>query len=208
MALLLLEKFGFEKRAHVDAGGEAVAKTIVERSGTGEQALFEQAGANRDVVRHLGLAFLDGAYRMRDFQTGIPEHADEAFDRRRTGARFEGPGQQDQDVDVGVGEELAPTIASYGDQRSARQRADLEPQPPHDTVDQRRMPRQQPLGWGIGRESAFQRGASGDELTLPVADSRIRGSRWRSGKRRDHADCQACATAGAGGVPSETVNTS
>src|SRR5205807_6369448 len=28
--------------------------------------------------------------------------------------------------------------------------------------------------------------ASGDELTLPVADFRIRGSRWRSSKRRDH----------------------
>ena len=56
---------------------------------------------------------------MRDFQTGIPEHADEAFDRLRTGARFERLRQQDQDVGVGVGEELAPTVASDGDQRPA-----------------------------------------------------------------------------------------
>ena len=62
MALLLFESLGFEKRAHVDAGRDVVAKAIVERSGAREQSLFEQTGANRDIVRHLGLAFLDGTY--------------------------------------------------------------------------------------------------------------------------------------------------
>ena len=43
MALLLLERLGFEKRAHVEPGRETAAKTVVERSGAGQQPLLEQA---------------------------------------------------------------------------------------------------------------------------------------------------------------------
>ena len=137
-------------------------------------------------MRHLGFAFLDGAHRMRDFQAGVPEHADKALDRRGADARIKRPREQNQDVDVGVGEELAAAIAAHRDERRTRRRADREPQPAHDAVDQRGMPHQQALGLRVGSEGAFQRGAPGDELALPPGYSRICGSRGRGGKRRGY----------------------
>src|SRR2546423_9166601 len=83
MALLLLERLGLEKRAHVGGGREAAPKAIVERRRAREQAMLEKAGPNGDVLRHLALALLEGAHRVRDFETGVPEHPDEALDRRR-----------------------------------------------------------------------------------------------------------------------------
>ncbi len=167
--------------------------------------MLEKARTDGHVLRHLGLALLDGAHGVRDFEARVPEHANVALDRCRIGAGFERPRQKDQDIDVGVGKELAAAVAAYRDQRGAARWADLEPEPANDAIDQRRLPHQQALRLWIGDERRLQRGASGDELTLPAADARIGGGRGRRGARRSHAKRQVCANAGAGGAPSETV---
>src|SRR5438105_2120 len=80
MTLLLLQRLGFKKRSRVEGRIETSAKPLVERARSREQSLLEQAGPRRDIARHLGLALVDRAHRMRDLEAGVPQRADEADD--------------------------------------------------------------------------------------------------------------------------------
>ena len=109
-----------------------------------------------------------------------------------------------------MGKELAATITAHRDQRArpaAGRPASHSPRTMRSTSAACRTSRR--LGCGSAAKALSSAGAPGDELALPAGDPRMCGSRGRGGKRRGyHSEGQACATEGAGGAPSETVNTS
>ena len=122
MSLLLLEHLRFVERQHVHRRGKAAAESAMQSPGSGYETVLEQARRDRDIDRHLVDALGDRAHAVADVEPGIPEHADQAFDERGV-AGVGRSGQQDQDIDVGVREELAPPVAADGHQRGVGRRA-------------------------------------------------------------------------------------
>ena len=80
MPLLLLECFRFKETAYIERCGEAIAKALVQCARSNKQAMLEETGADGHIVGHLGLALIDGANAVADFESGVPQHADKAFE--------------------------------------------------------------------------------------------------------------------------------
>ena len=77
-------------------------------------------------------------------------------------------GQQDQDIDVGVREELAAAVAADGHQRGVGGRAEVGPDAGERAVDQPRVPAQEPGRVRARAERGPQRRATGAELVAPA----------------------------------------
>ena len=139
-----------------------------------------------------------------------------AAKKRSIARRARGVGgrrQQDQDVDVGMREQLAAAVAADGDQRAARRGiADSLQTPRNDAVDEARMLAQQPRRVGVGEKRVAQRVAAARELVAPVRDPRLRRARQRRSASRGGATmpCRALtiSAGGGGGVPADSVSTS
>jgi hypothetical protein len=114
--LLLLEHLGVIERADVERRGEALVEPAADGARTGDTAALEQAGADGDVAFHFRLAVGDRPHRVRDFEADVPQQRQEALDRRcrELVRRLR---QQQQNVDVRMGKQLATAVAADGDQR-------------------------------------------------------------------------------------------
>ena len=92
---------------------------------------------------------------MTYFQPHVPEHADQRF---HPGARavFDLIGEQDQDVDIGIGIEQAAAIAAYRNQRQFIGLPGLTPDRPQRFVHQRALALQGLLRVGFCGKGGFQ----------------------------------------------------
>ena len=135
VALLLLERLRLVELAHVERSGEPLAELAIEAARSGDEPVLEQARLDRHVVRHFGLALVDGAHAVPDFQPDVPQHAEKALDERHPW-RIERARQQDEHVDVGVREELAAAVASDRDERDVRRRSQRAEHIGNDAVDE------------------------------------------------------------------------
>ena len=186
MALLLLENFRFVKPAHIQRRREAAAKAIVQRTRPIEQPMLEQAGTDRHVARHFRFAFVDGAHRVRNFEPGVPELADEAFDRAFRGAVGERPWQQDEYIDVRVRKQSRATVATDRDECGVGGCADLGPDAPDDAIRKLRLTQQQALRLEARGKGCTQR---------PRGPPRVPASSARSPRHADAMDAVASVAA-------------
>src|SRR5690606_6814449 len=79
--------------------------------GAGDGAAFHQVGDHCQVGAGLCGAFVDAAHALPDLQADIPEKGEKALNGA-TECFVVGAAQQDQQVDVGVGVQLAAAVAA------------------------------------------------------------------------------------------------
>ncbi|MCY1286403.1 hypothetical protein D9M70_353720 [compost metagenome] len=105
--------------------------------GAGDGAAFHQVGDHRQVGAGLLGAFGDRAHALADFQADVPEQGEKALDGLAEDFVV-GTVQQDQQVDVGVGVQLAAAVAAHRQQGDVGVLAPAESFPgrPQDLVDE------------------------------------------------------------------------
>ena len=97
------------------AGDQLGEKTPAERAVEGliapHMARFEHRGPDRHVLARLAQAIGDRAGRVADGKAEIPHHVEQVFDDLLASA---GPlvGVQEEDVDIGMGRQIAPAVAA------------------------------------------------------------------------------------------------
>jgi len=155
VALLLLELLRLEEGDRVRLGGQPGLEAPEQRPAARKVARLEERGAHGDVGGRLGTA-LDRTHAVADLEAGVPEAADEALERVAVPfARL--LGEQDQQVDVGTGVELAAPVAAGGDERRARRHGGLRPQRLDVAVDELRVLAQQRPGMRAAQIGGTQR---------------------------------------------------
>ena len=171
--------------------------------------MLEQAGADGDVGGGLALALVGGAHRVPELQPDVPERRQQRLDERGFGGcrRLR---QQDQHVDVGMGEELAAAVAADGDQRRTGGGAELGPHRAQQAVDQARVPAEEAGGVRRGEKGVPQDRTAALELGAVRGEARARaGAGWGGGGVDDGRHGRGRGqVAGGGGVPADTVRTS
>ena len=217
VSLLLLQHLAFVERRHVHRLGELARERAMERARAGDEAMLEQARANRDVGLHLVDALADRAHAVTGLEPDVPEETDQPLDER--GARaIERTRQQDQHVDVRMREELAAAVAADGDQCGRRRRAELAPDGGDHAIDEPGVLAQQARRVGALEERRAQRGTARAHLVLPaqrgvhrreVRGYQIRGFCGHGGKPRVSSVASGRARHAAGaGAPADSVSTS
>ena len=185
VALQALQRLGAEEGLGVHGLHEAPGQLLEELGVTGQRAGFEQRGLDGHVGLRLGEAFAQRAHRRADLQAEVPAGRDEALDGgldRAGHVRLDAVGQQHEDVDVGVREQLAAAVAADGREAGAVGHAGLSPQRAQRVVDMAGQPAQQRLGAGLGgpfsQEAVDQRLLAGLELLAEIGERRhVRPSR-------------------------------
>ena len=100
----------------VDEARQAVGQPGVERAVAGEEALIEQADVEFGIgIVHLD-AFVGGAHGVAHAQAGVPQMLEECGDGLLGGRDVPVGREQQQQIDVGVREELPPAVAAHREQ--------------------------------------------------------------------------------------------
>ena len=126
VALAHLEHLRGEERAGVERLVIPHGEALEQRGAADDAARLEQRGLHGDVLRRFLDALRDRAHAAADLEAEIPRHPDEALDAR-VERRVVRVGQQHEDVDVGVGRELAASVAAHGDERERRGQSAVVP---------------------------------------------------------------------------------
>ncbi len=95
---------------------ERAAHRLEQVVGSGEQPRLDQRRRDADVGGALALAVVDRAHAVPDLEADVPEEGEEALDAV-VPARDAALRQQDHDVDVRAGMQLAAAVATDGDER-------------------------------------------------------------------------------------------
>ena len=140
---------------------------------------LQHAGVDGHVFHRFLDALAHRAHAVAGLEAAVPQQADEALDLR---ARHVAVGQQDQDVDVGVREQQAASIAAHRHQRDGRVVDGFGPQGLQQLVHVGRVGREHARGFGPAQVTRAQRvapllqpGADGGRLRRRLAE----GSRAR-----------------------------
>ena len=134
MPLLLLERLRLVEMARVHRQRERAPEPAKERARACDEAMLEHARPDRDVAGHFGFALGDRAYAVTGLQSNVPQHPDKPLDEG--GARaIELCGKQDEDIDVGMGEELAAPVSAHGDERHPCGRRQIAPERCNRVID-------------------------------------------------------------------------
>ena len=199
VALLLLQHLGLEIRLAVHRADHGAREALELPAGPGDQPRFEHRRQHGDVARRLFAALVERAHAVPEGEPEVPQQPDEVLDGRpvrRVGRLL----QQDQDVDVRMGEELSAAVAADRDQRRPRGDAARLGDFPQQVVDRPRQAMQQAVDGAAGVELRDQRVAF---LPQPIAQLE---------RAVVHAvaasDAGRPMNAGGGGVPADTVRTS
>ncbi len=115
MALALFLDLASSEGVQVQGGGKFLTEFLLGPPFPAEKSLFGQIGCDGQILSGFFQAFCLGADAMTDFQSNIPEGSDEGFDALGEGIVFLA-GQQDEQVDVGIGIQLAASIPAHGHQ--------------------------------------------------------------------------------------------
>jgi hypothetical protein len=105
-----------EAGAGDDLLGVAPPQLLIERLLAADVAGLQQVGADGEVGLGLAQALVDRAGGVADLQAEIPEVIEDVFDHLLA-VGGELVGQQEQDIDIRLGRQLAPAIAADGDDR-------------------------------------------------------------------------------------------
>ncbi len=132
MALGLLFALGLEEllaRPEV-LGAGGLLELLEARLAAGDVARLDEVGGDRDVAAPLLDALAHVAHRLAHLQLEIPQQGDELADAQPQHLVQLVPFVEDQQVDVGVGVQLAAAIAPHRDQGEIRLvKAEFLPQP-------------------------------------------------------------------------------
>ena len=138
VALLLLQQLCLEKLGGIERITHALDEPCEQFTLAGKQARFQQGGLNRDVLCRQRFAFIQRAHAVADFNPDIPQRADQVLNFARKGSIRRGR-QQDQEVDVGAGEELPAAVAAHGGERHFARHCVARPEILEQAVDHRRL---------------------------------------------------------------------
>ena len=89
---------------------------LVEGTIAPDEPRFEEIGANRPVGFRLPDAILHRTGRVADFEAEVPQEIEDGLDRLLA-RRGDLVGQEEEQIDIGEGGELAPPVAAGRDQR-------------------------------------------------------------------------------------------
>ena len=120
VAVDLLLPLGLEevlRRPHA-IGGQACLHRLAQPFGAGDGAALEQVGDDREVGPGLAFAVGQRAHAVPDLQADVPQEGDKGRQRLAIGCVVVVLEQQ-QEVDIGVGVQLAAAIAAHGEQGHA-----------------------------------------------------------------------------------------
>ena len=106
------------RRAFDDLGAEALLEAGVELRVAVDEARIEQRGADRDVAGAELDALIDRARRVPDLEAQVPQHVEHVLGNALAPRRLL-VGEQEQQIDVGVGGEQAAAVAARRDDRHA-----------------------------------------------------------------------------------------
>lgn len=195
------------------AHGEA----LEQRGAADDAAGLEQRRLHRHVMRRFLDALRDRAHAAADLEAEIPRHADEALDACvQPGIVV--VGEQHQNVDVGIGRELAAPIAADRDERGGRRQAAFVPEAFQRIVGGLRQRVHQRRDMRCVAKARKQLGLGGLEFGAPRARFGRRGGgsahrrtiRCGRGRlaRRAQTAAAGLAKTGRAGEPADTVSTS
>ena len=126
MALLLLELLRLQERPRIDGARSTLGESLVEPPVTGKEPRFEERRLDRNILLGEREAFVDRAHAVPDFEADIPQRSDELLElpleRRLRAAR-----QQNEQIDIGIGKELAATVTANGEKREPARHAMVLP---------------------------------------------------------------------------------
>ena len=145
------ERFGDQKRLGIHLRPVLALELCKQRGIAAHQPRFEQRGLHGDIARALGQAFSHRAHTGSDLQARVPAAANEAFKLGTQGAAGLGRravGQQQQDIDIGIGEQLVAPKAADRHQGHVIGKLGALPKGLQQVARQRRQLAQQHL-WGI-----------------------------------------------------------
>ena len=188
VALFLLEPFGLGELLGIERAQKFFFKLPEELALPREQARLQEARLDGDVLRGERHALGYGAHAVSDIEPYIPKETDELLELLRE-RLVGGRGQQYQQVDIRVGEELPAAITADCRQRHAVRHRHLLPDDLEVAVHELAMLAQQ-LGCGSLFQVALlqQRAAFCKPLAQPRAGRLRRGRRGRQQLRRaNHA---------------------
>ena len=135
VTLFKLEFLGRVEIARIQAGTGSGFEIGKLHRVAGKQACLDQGGLDCDIGVGGLKTFVQCAYAVTDLDAGIPEEGDERFETL-PGVRAGVSGQQQEDVDVRIWIQFAPTIAADGDERRALAQARVAPKRYQDAVHQ------------------------------------------------------------------------
>ena len=163
MSLLLLKQLGAEEGLRVDQLRQAADQLVVQLARTGKMARFQHRGQDGDVLRGFVATFLDRPHAVAQVQAHVPQVADQVFDRLPLFVLRRGGGEN-QDVDVGVGEQLAASVAADGHQAGKARYAGVAGNLREQAVDAARQAAQQRLDPATGAKLVDQQVAGRAKL--------------------------------------------
>ena len=183
--LLFLELGGEELLARPEAvrrGGRAHGREQARVAG--EEACLDQVGHHRDVLCGLYGAFRGAAHAVAHFQADVPQEGQEALQVFLVGLVVGAVRQQDQQVDVGAGQQLVAPVAAHRHQGQLGVVLDLFlPAARQQPVYQPAQGAYQIAGIGAGGELLFQGFMSGLQRRAVGADM-LGGGRLRRRRRQ------------------------
>ena len=121
MPLVALGKLGFDERRPGTPGDfrpEAGAQGLEQLRLAGHQPGLQHGGADGDVALAAPHAFVHRPDRLAHLEAEIPQQIEDVFDDL-FGITVLLVGQQEQEVDVGMGRQFGPAITAHGHQRHA-----------------------------------------------------------------------------------------
>ncbi len=183
VSLLLLQALRLEERLGFESAAEHRPECVERGAAPAEKARFEQGGLDRDVLRRLLDALVDGAHAMAQFDPDVPEMADEALDRLLVGGR-DRSGKQDQNIHIRARIELAATVPAHGHEGERAGQRSGAPQFTQRRIDRNAMAAEIPAGIRLLVVLRPQPGALEGEL---LAAGRHLAERLRAASRhRSH----------------------
>ena len=103
----------------VEEAGEAFAELAVEADVAGEEAFVKQADGEFEVAVVERAGLLDGVDGLAAAQAAVPQAAYEIGDGGAGSGVEQRPAGEDQQIDIGIREQLAAPVAADGDQRES-----------------------------------------------------------------------------------------
>ena len=142
VALFLLEALGFGELLGIELALEFALELAEELALADDQARFEQARLDGHILRRELNAFGDRSHAVSDIEADVPQQADELLELlgQRGIGRLR---QQDQQIDIGIGEKLAAAIAANCDERGIGRHCNVLPTGFERVVDELAMLAQQ-----------------------------------------------------------------
>ena len=131
VALAQLQRFGDKEGTRVHGGVETTLKLEVQGAVTRDQARFQQRRLHSHVLLRLRHAFRHVAHARSDLDAAVPALADESLDLAPLlGALFGrlAVRQQHHHIDVGIGEQLGPAVATHRHQGKLGRHRGARPQ--------------------------------------------------------------------------------